>query len=122
MSKLSDPAGVFSTDAAPFADLTPGYTSNVFGLFLNTSQTGQFSGIYQFNLSDEKDLSGHAGQQTLTLDVTADVVPKPPVNALWTTNGGGDWSGTGNWSGGSVPVRRKTRPFLPPRSAAARPR
>ena len=82
MSEVSDPAGVFSTDAASFADLVPGYTSDPFDLFLDTSQTGQFSGIYQFNLSDEKDLSGHAGQQTLTLDVTADVVPEPGTFAL----------------------------------------
>ena len=102
VSVVSNPAGVFSTDAAPFADLVPGYTSNPFDLVLNTSQTGQFSGIYQFNLSDEKDLSGHAGQQTLTLDVTANVV-RGSVNGLWITNGGGDWSGSGNWSGGSVP-------------------
>ena len=77
VTKVSDPAAVFSTDAASFADIVPGYTSNPFDLFLNTSQTGQFSGIFQFNLSDEKDLIGHAGQQTLTLDVTADVVPEP---------------------------------------------
>ena len=46
-------------------------------MFLDTSQVGEFSGQYQFNLSDEQDLSGHAGEQTLTLDVTANVVPEP---------------------------------------------
>ena len=60
---LSDPTGVFSTDAAPFADLAPGTTSDPFDVFLDTSQVGQFSGQYQFNLSDEKDLSGHAGRK-----------------------------------------------------------
>ena len=35
--------------------------SNRFDLFLDPSQMGEFSGEYQFNLSDEKDLSGHAG-------------------------------------------------------------
>ena len=82
VTALSDPLGVFSTDAAPFTDLAPGTTSGLFDLFLNTSQVGEFSGQYQFNLSDEKDLSGHAGQQTLTLNVTADVVPEPSTLAL----------------------------------------
>src|SRR5208282_3822810 len=53
VTALSDPGGVFSTDAAPFADLAPGATSGLFNLFLNTSQIGEFSGEYQFNLSDE---------------------------------------------------------------------
>ena len=76
ITDVSD-AGVFSTDAMTFTDLAPGADSNQFDLFLNTSQQGQFSGQYRFNLSDEKDLNGHAGQQTLTLNVTADVVPEP---------------------------------------------
>jgi hypothetical protein len=79
---LSDPDGVFSTDAVPFTDLGPGTMSNDFNLFLNTSQLGQFSGEYQFNLSDEKDLGGHAGAQTLTLNVTANVVPEPSTLVL----------------------------------------
>ncbi len=79
---LSDSGGVFSTDASPFTDLAQGSMSNLFNLFLDTSQPGQFSGVYQFNLSDEQDLSGHAGQQTLTLDVTANVVPEASTLAL----------------------------------------
>ena len=79
---LSDPKGVFSTDATTFTHLAPGATSGLDDLFLNTSQVGEFSGQYQFNLSDEKDLSGHAGQQTLTLNVTAEVVPEPSTLAL----------------------------------------
>ena len=82
VTELSDPVGVFSTDAGPFTDLAPGATSGLFDVFLDTSQVGQFSGEYQFNLSDEQDLSGHAGQQTLTLDVTANVVPEPSTLAL----------------------------------------
>ena len=81
ITDVSD-AGVFSMDAMTFTDLAPGAESNLFDLFANTSQLGQFSGQYQFNLSDEKDLSGHAGQQTLTLNVTADVVPEPSTLAL----------------------------------------
>ncbi len=79
---LSDPLGVFSTNAAPFTDLAPGATSGLYDLYLDTSQLGELSGEYEFNLSDEKDLSGHAGTQTLTLDVTADVVPEPSTLAL----------------------------------------
>ena len=79
---LSDPGGVFSTDAMPFADLAPGTMSNLFDVFLDTSQEGEFSGQYQFNLSDEQDLSGHAGAQTLTLNVTAEVVPEPSTLVL----------------------------------------
>ena len=79
---LSDPNGVFSTDATTFTHLAPGATSGLDDLFLNTSQEGEFSGKYQFNLSDEQDLSGHAGQQTLTLNVTAEVVPEPSTLAL----------------------------------------
>ena len=60
---ISDPLGLFSTDVMPFTDLAPGTTTGFFDLFLNTSQLGQFSGQYQFNLSDEKDLSGHAGRK-----------------------------------------------------------
>ena len=73
---------VFSTDAVPFLDLAPRATSSTFDLFLDTSQLGDFSGEYQFNLSDEKDLSGHAGQQTLILNVSATVVPEPGTLAL----------------------------------------
>ena len=79
---LSDPGGVFSTDTVSFSDLPAGKTSNEFNLFLNTSQIGQFSGVYQFNLSDEQDLSGHAGAQTLTLNVTANVTPEPSALVL----------------------------------------
>lgn len=83
VTALSDPLGVFSTDAMPFSDLASGAESGFLDLFLNeTSQDGQFSGQYQFNLSDEQDLSGHAGQQTLTLNVTANVVPEPSTLAL----------------------------------------
>ena len=56
--------------------------SNLFDVSLDTLAVGQFSGEYQFNLSDEQDLSGHAGQQTLTLDVSAEVVPEPNTLAL----------------------------------------
>ena len=79
---LADPAGVFSTDAMPFSDLAPGTSSVPLDLFLNTSQLGTFSGQYQFSLSDEQDLSGWTGGQTLTLDATADVVPEPGTLAL----------------------------------------
>ncbi len=79
---LSDPDGVFSTDAMPFSNLAPGQTSVPLDLFLNASQLGNFSGQYQFNLSDEQDLSGWAGQQTLILNVTAEVVPEPTTLAL----------------------------------------
>ena len=79
---LSDPDEAFSTDATTFTDLAPGSVSGLLHILLDTSQEGQFSGQYQFSLSDEKDLSGHAGQQTLTLNVTADVVPEPSTLAL----------------------------------------
>ena len=82
ITPLSDPLGVFSTDASPFTDLAPGAMSPVFDVIVNTSQTGEFSGVYQFNLSDEQDLSGWGGQQTLTLDVTAEVVPEPATLVL----------------------------------------
>ena len=48
----------------------------------STSQLGKFSGQYQFDLSDEQDISGWAGGQTLTLNVTAEVVPEPSALAL----------------------------------------
>ena len=82
VTAISDPLGLFSTDAADFADMAPGALSDVYDVDLSTSQLGQFSGQYQFNLSDEQDLSGHAGQQTLTLNVTADVVPEPSTLTL----------------------------------------
>jgi hypothetical protein len=66
----------------PFSDLASGATSGLFDLFLDTSQIGEFSSQYQFNLSDEKDLSGHAGAQTLTLNVIANVVPEPATVVL----------------------------------------
>ena len=52
------PAGVFSTDAMSFTDLATAQSAAGCDLILNTSQQGQFTGQYQFNLSDEKDLSG----------------------------------------------------------------
>jgi hypothetical protein len=85
VTALSDPGGIFSTDAMSFAftDLPAGTMSDLMDLFVNTSQLGNFSGQYQLNLSDEQDLSGWAGQQTLTLNVTADVVvPEPNAFAL----------------------------------------
>jgi uncharacterized repeat protein (TIGR03803 family) len=97
---LSDSGGVFSTNAGPFADLAPGTMSNLFNLFLDTSQVGHFSGEYQFNLSDEQDLSGHAGAQTLTLDVTADVVPEPSTFVLLAVGALGlfGYAGRKKWS------------------------
>ena len=77
ITPLSDPLGVFSTDATTFTDLAPGTMSPVFDAIVDTSQIGEFSGQYQFNLSDEQDLSGWAGQQTLTLNATAKIVPEP---------------------------------------------
>jgi uncharacterized repeat protein (TIGR03803 family) len=83
ISTVSNPLGIFSTDAMPYTDLSPGAESSSFDLFLNdTSQNGQFFGQFQFNLSDEKDLSGHGGQQTLVLNVTATVVPEPGTTLL----------------------------------------
>ena len=79
---LSDPDGLFSTDATPFSDLAPGTTTGLLDLFLNPSQLGNFAGQYQFTLSDEQDLSGWTGGQTLTLNVTAEVVPEPLTFAL----------------------------------------
>ena len=79
---LSDPSDVFSTDAMPFSDLPAGQTSGLMDLFFSPSQVGNFSGQYQLNLSDEQDLSGWAGGQTLTLNVTAEVVPEPSTLAL----------------------------------------
>jgi len=88
VTELSDPSGLFSTDAMLFSDLAPGTVSGSFDLLLNdTSQDGQFSGEYEFNLSDEKDLSGHAGGQTLTLYATATVVPEATTIALLAASG-----------------------------------
>jgi uncharacterized repeat protein (TIGR03803 family) len=84
VTAISDPLGIFSTDAMSFAfdDLAPGTTSALMDLFVSPSQLGQYSGQYQLNLSDEQDLSGWAGEQTLTLNVTADVVPEPSALSL----------------------------------------
>ena len=82
VTMLFDSGNAFSTDATDFTDLSAGSTSNLFDMYLNTSQAGTFSGQYQFNLSDEQDLSGWAGQQTLTLNVTATVVPEPTTLVL----------------------------------------
>ena len=80
---LSDPGGVFSTDAAPFADLACRPDERAHSICSSIRRKlGNFSGQYQFNLSDEQDLSGWAGGQTLTLNVTADVVPEPSALAL----------------------------------------
>ena len=79
---LSDPDGLFSTDATPFPDLPAGQTSGLMDLFFTPSQLGNFSGQYQFNLSDKRALSGWTGGQTLTLNVTAGVVPKPSARGM----------------------------------------
>ena len=46
---VSDPLGIFSTDAMSFAftDLPAGQTSGLMDLFLNTSQLGNFTGQYK---------------------------------------------------------------------------
>jgi autotransporter-associated beta strand protein len=78
VTELSDPSGFFSISPTSFTDLAAGDLSDPLAVTLNdVTQDGEFSGQYQFNLSDEQDLSGWAGQQTLTLNVTADVVPEP---------------------------------------------
>lgn len=78
----SDAGGVFSTDAAPFSNLPSGNLSSFFDVSLDTANLGNFSGQYQFNLSDQKNLDGHAGAQTLTLNVTGNVVPEPSTLVL----------------------------------------
>jgi hypothetical protein len=83
VTELSDPGGFFSTGPMSFTDLAPGDLSDPFDMTLtDLSQDGLFSGQYRFNLSDEKDLPRHAGQQTLVLNVTATVVPEPRTLAL----------------------------------------
>ena len=81
VTEVSDAGGVFSTGAA-FTNLAPGMTSSTFDVALESTTPGSFSGRYVFNLSDQKDLSGHAGMQTLTLSVTANVVPEPTTFVL----------------------------------------
>jgi hypothetical protein len=84
VTEHSDLGGVFSTGLMSFTNLAPGDLSDPLDLTLtDLSQVGQFSGQYRFNLSDEKDLSGHAGQQTLILNVTATVVPEAGTISLF---------------------------------------
>ena len=80
--EVSDTGGVFSTNAAAFSNLAPNMISSFFDVFLESSTTGHFDGQYRFDLSDQKDLNGHAGTQVLTLNVTANVVPEPSTIVL----------------------------------------
>ena len=78
-----NPGGEFSTNALPFMNLASGSSSTPFNVFFNTTAIGQFSGQYQLNLSDQKDLPGHGAAQVLTLNVDG------IVSANTTTAGGG---------------------------------
>jgi hypothetical protein len=80
--ELSDSANAFSTDASPFSNLASG-SSQEFALYFNPSglDPGFLSAQYQFNLSDEN-LPG-ATSQTLTLFVTAQLVPEVQTIASW---------------------------------------
>ena len=69
----SNPQGVFSTNAAPFSNLPSGSVSAPINISLNTSTTGTFTGQFLLNVSDEKDLIGHAGASVLTLNVEGSV-------------------------------------------------
>jgi len=68
--------GVFSTTLAPFLNLAPG-SSNSFSLSMLTTTSGDFSGSYALNLSDE-DLPG-ATSQSLSLTVRGSVVSPADV-------------------------------------------
>ena len=83
----SDPGGLFSTDATPFAELPAGQTSGSWSCS-SVRRNSDFSGEVQLDLSDEQDLSGWAGGQTLTLNVTAEVVPEPSARAVARGRGG----------------------------------
>jgi uncharacterized protein YjbI with pentapeptide repeats len=71
----SNAQGAFGNNAAPFANLPSGSASNPMSVDLSTATTGAFSGQYLLNVSDEKDLPGHAGQAVLTLNVSGNISP-----------------------------------------------
>lgn len=77
ITEVADSGGVFNTDPFEFENLSSGKLSSLYNLFLDPTKLGEFSGQYRFDLSDQKDLNGHAGAQTLILNVTANVVPEP---------------------------------------------
>jgi hypothetical protein len=76
----TDLDGVFSTDLATFANLAAG-GSSAYGVTLDTTNVGTFSGSYVLSLSDQ-DLAGATGGQTLTINVVGEVVPEPASFAL----------------------------------------
>ena len=78
---LSDPSDVSARTQCLSPTCLPA-DSGLMDLSFSPSQLGKFSGQYRLNFSDEQDLSGWAGGQTLTLNVTAEVVPEPSVLAL----------------------------------------
>jgi probable HAF family extracellular repeat protein len=73
VTAASNPQGKFITDIEPFHGLPSGSSSNLYDMFLNTSTTGDFTGQYLFNLSDQKDLAGHAGATVLTMNLRGSV-------------------------------------------------
>ena len=79
----TDPSAVFSTDLATFSNLAAG-GSNAYTVSLDTTNAGSFSGSYVLNLSDQ-DLPGATGGQTLTVNVTGQVVPEPASFGLIAT-------------------------------------
>ena len=75
----TDPAAVFTTTLASFADLASG-SSTTASLSMRADTVGSFSGSYLLGFSDE-DLAG-ATTQSMTLSVSGTVVPVPEPAVL----------------------------------------
>jgi hypothetical protein len=83
ITETSDPDGVFSTNAATFSNLANGGFSSFFDVLVETNLMGMHTAQYTFVLSDQNGLSGSIGGQTLTLNVSALIVPEPDALPLW---------------------------------------
>ena len=85
--EVLDPSGVFSSSGATFKNLTAGDVSSFFDVSMATTTLGTFHAKYQFLLSDQDGLSGSAGGQILTLNVSGQVVPEPATLSLFALAG-----------------------------------
>lgn len=78
---MSGDTGLFSLSLVPFSALTAGDSTAFEAMFLGSSTPGTYSAVFELLLSDQ-DLAGAINLQSLSITVTATVIPEPASASL----------------------------------------